>query len=53
MKKTYYNVWFSNANYTPEKVVVCALNAEDAVILAKAKRIKQGLDKTLYSIEKR
>lgn len=51
MKKTEYIVWFSNENYDPQYVEVSALNQGDALILAQAERIKEGLDFTLLKIE--
>jgi len=51
MKQTKYKVWFSNCNYSPELVTVSALNQNDALILAKAERVKEGLDHTLYKIQ--
>lgn len=51
MKYTKYEVWFSNCNYDPKCVKVSALNQNDALILAQAKRIKDGLDYTLFKIE--
>jgi len=53
MKKYVFHVWFSNTNYEPQRVSVNALNAECAVILAKARRVKDGLDYTLHSVEKK
>lgn len=46
-----YKVWFSSSNYDPEFVRVKAHNQGDALILAQSKRIKLGLDKTLFKIE--
>ena len=51
MKQYKYLVWFSNCNYEPECVTVKAFNANDALILAQAERIKSGEDYTLDSIE--
>lgn len=51
MPLTKYKVWFSTENYEPEFVSVFALNQDDAVILAKAKRIQKRLDHTLFKIE--
>lgn len=51
MKETKYYVWFSNENYDPQYVEVYALNQNDALILAQAERIKDGLDRTLLKIE--
>jgi len=52
MKLTEYEVWFSNENYPPQREIVMAFNQNDALILAQAARIKQGLDYTLDSIKK-
>lgn len=52
MKKDMYIIWFSNKEYLPQKVEVNAMNQEQAVILAKAERIKQGLDYTIHMIIK-
>jgi hypothetical protein len=51
MKKNKYQVWFSTCNYDPERVYVYALCVDDAIILAKAKRINAGLDSTISSIK--
>ena len=51
MKKTKYKVWFSNSNYHPEFESVSAFSQGDALILAQAKRIAAGKDKTLCKIE--
>ena len=51
MKDFPYIVWFSNVNYKPQPVTVHALNQNDALILAQAERIKEGLDYTLFKIE--
>jgi hypothetical protein len=51
MKNTTFKVWFSNCNYEPQYVIVSALNQNDALILAQAKRIQDGLDYTLHKIE--
>lgn len=53
MKLTKYIVWFSNENYEPQSVTVKALNQNDALILAQAERIKNGLDYTLFKIEEK
>ena len=50
MKQTTYTVWFSNENYSPQPVTVRALNQNDALILAQAERVVEGLDYTLYEI---
>lgn len=50
MSDNKYKIWFANCNYEPEVVIVAAENADQAVILAKAKRIKCGKDYTLNSI---
>ena len=47
-----YLVWFSNCNYKPEVVKVEAINQDDALILAKAERIKEEKDHTLNRIDK-
>ncbi len=52
MKYFTYNVWFSNEIYIPEYVQVKALNQNDALILAQAERVKEGLDYTLDRIER-
>jgi hypothetical protein len=51
MKDFPYIVWFSNGNYSPQPVMVNALNQNDALILAQAERIKENLDYTLYEIK--
>ena len=51
MKKTIFKVWFSNGNYNPEYVLIEALNQSEALILAQAERIQDGLDYTLHKIE--
>ena len=51
MKNNKYIVWFSNCNYKKQGVTVFALSQNDALILAQAERIKEGLDYTLNSIE--
>jgi len=51
MKNFKWKVKFSNGNYQPQDVIVNALNADSAEILAKAIRINEGLDYTLYSIK--
>ena len=51
MGKTLFKVWFSNCNYEPQYVLVEALNQNDALILAQAERIHDGLDYTLHKIE--
>jgi hypothetical protein len=51
MQLTKYKVWFSTENYKPEFVSVFASNQDNAVILAKAKRIQKRLDHTLFKIE--
>ena len=50
MKETKYRVQFTNGNYPMEPVEVMAFNERDAIILAKAERIKAGLDCTVYDI---
>jgi len=52
MKNNSYLVWFANCNYEPESVRIDALNQNDALILAQAERIKEGLDYTLHEIYK-
>lgn len=51
MKNNNFKVWFSNSNYKPEYVKVRALNANDALILAQAERVKKGLDYTFYKMQ--
>ena len=51
MKEFTYVVWFSNCNYEPQGVTVKALNQNNALILAQAERIKEGLDYTLDNIQ--
>jgi hypothetical protein len=51
MKDYKYKVWFANCNYEPEAVIVNADNMDEAVILAKAKRINCGKDYTLDAIQ--
>ena len=51
MKNTTYKVWFSDGNYEPEYVLVNAQNQNDALILAQAERINDGLNYTLHKIE--
>ena len=46
-----YKVWFYNTNYEPQFVVVEASNQNDALILAQAERINDGLNYTLHKIE--
>jgi hypothetical protein len=46
-----YEVWFSNVNYEPQLVSIAAKNQDDALILAKAERIKNDLDHTLFKID--
>ena len=50
MKQTTYIVWFSNENYRPQGVTVRALNQNEALILAQAERIAEGLDYTMHEI---
>lgn len=50
MKKDMYLVWFTNGDYTPQSVKVAAFNKKEAEILAKAERIKAGLDYTVHDI---
>ena len=51
MNKNKYQVWFSTCNYKPERVYVYASCVDNAIILAKAKRIKEDLDCTISSIK--
>jgi len=51
MKKTKFRVYFSNSNYEGEFITVHAFNQGQALILAQAKRINEGLDYTLDRIE--
>lgn len=51
MKNTLFKVWFANCNYEPECILIEALNQNNALILAQAERIKDGLDYTLHKIE--
>lgn len=51
MKPTTYLVWFATENYAPQCVRVEAFNQDAAIILAKAARIKEGLDYTLNKVE--
>jgi len=51
MKKSMFLVWFSNENYDPQYVKISALNQQEALILAQAERIQDGLDYTLDRIE--
>ena len=50
MKQNKYIVWFANENYAPQSVAVTAFNQHEALILAQAERIKEGLDYTLHKI---
>lgn len=50
MKHTKFVVWFSNSTYDPQMVIVWAFNRSQAIILAKAERIKAGSDYTLSSV---
>lgn len=50
MKHTKFTVWFSNASYNPQMVIVYAFNEEQAIILAKAERIKAGADYTVHEV---
>ena len=52
MKYSYFRVWFSNGNYSPECVNVAAFGQGDALILAQAARIEAGKDRTLVKIER-
>ena len=51
MKHTKFTVWFSNTTYPAQSVTIHAFNVEQATILAKAERIKAGLDYTVVNIE--
>ena len=51
MKHTKFIIWFSDGTYDPQKVEEWAFNEEQAVILAKANRIKAGSDYTVRCIE--
>lgn len=51
MKTTKYNVWFTNGSYKPQYERITALNSSQAIILAKAERIKLGLDYAFHKIE--
>ncbi len=51
MRHTQYAVWFTNGSYEPQCIMVSALKEGDAIILAKAERIKDGLDHTLHKLE--
>ncbi|NOR58458.1 MAG: hypothetical protein GQ474_08045 [Sulfurimonas sp.] len=51
MKEKEFGIWFANENYDKQLVIVKAFNLDDAVILAKAERIKCDCDHTLHSIE--
>ena len=51
MSNNKYKIWFGNCNYEPEVVIVTAENADEAIILAKAKRIKSGKDYTLNAVK--
>ena len=51
MEYKQFNVWFANENYEPEYVRVNATSQGDALILAQAERIQDGLDYTLHKIE--
>lgn len=50
MKQATYIVWFSNVNYSPQGVTVRAFNQNEALILAQAERIVEGLDYTMHEI---
>lgn len=51
MRKYKFTVWFSNGNYDLQPVTVMAFNQQEAIILAQADRIKNGLDYTLHHID--
>lgn len=46
-----YRVWFKNENYKKQFVEVYAFNSNEALILAQAERIKEGLDYTFHRID--
>lgn len=50
MKRTKFIVCFSDGTYDPQRVEEWAFNEEQAIILAKANRIKAGSDYTLHSV---
>lgn len=51
MKHTEFEVIFTNGTYEAQSVIVWAFNEGDALILAKAERIKAGCDHTVSGIE--
>ena len=51
MKGTTYKIWFANSFYYRQSELVEAMNVDAAIILAKAVRIRAGLDYTVESIE--
>lgn len=51
MKQTHFRVWFTDGSYLPEFVIVSAFGQGEALILAKAERIKAGLDYSFLKIE--
>lgn len=51
MKMETYQVWFTNDNYNQQCEIVTAGCESDAIILAKAVRIKQRLDHTVVCVE--
>jgi hypothetical protein len=46
-----YRIWFSDGSYDKQRVVLFALNHEEAIISAQARRIKRCLDYTVFSVE--
>lgn len=52
MKMCKFIVWFANENYMPQPVKLIASNTSTAIILAQAKRIKAGLDYTVFEVKK-
>lgn len=53
MKMYKFIVWFANENYTPQPVKLVASSVSTAIILAQARRIKDGLDYTVSEVEKK
>lgn len=51
MEMSEWTVWFTNGTYLEKGVTVTALNVDQAIILAKAIRIKKGLDYTVTTVE--
>ncbi len=50
MKQEKFCVFFTNGRYPTTAVNVDAFNLQEALILAQAKRIKDGLDYTVHEI---